>query len=59
MYNSISSQSYDNGGFSGMKDVHEKEALRKHFNETVEKFERYHNDPIILCILRVWKYYRK
>ena len=42
-----------------MKDVHEKEALRKHFNETVEKFERYHNDPIILCILRVWKYYRK
>jgi len=28
-----------------MKDVHEKEALRKHFNETVEKFEKYYNDP--------------
>jgi len=45
VYNSISSQSCDNGGLSGMKDVHEKEALRKHFNETVEKFEKYYNDP--------------
>jgi len=31
VYNSISSQSYDNGGFSGMKDLHDKEALRKIF----------------------------
>ncbi len=45
VYNSISSQSYDNGGFLGMKDLHEKEASRKHFNETVEKFEKYYNDP--------------
>jgi hypothetical protein len=28
-----------------MEEDIEKEALRKHFNETVEKFEKYYNDP--------------
>lgn len=28
-----------------MEEDIDKEALRKHFNETVEKFEKYYNDP--------------
>ncbi|NUO09501.1 MAG: hypothetical protein HUU08_12620 [Candidatus Brocadia sp.] len=28
-----------------MKGNHEKEALRKYFYETVDKFEKYYNDP--------------
>ena len=28
-----------------MKNIHEKEALRTYFNETVKKFEQYYNDP--------------